>query len=697
MENIKRYYPAIIVTAILLVVAAAGMFLVHNNLRTAARQQFVGSVNARIGDIENDIRNDKSDGQSIAQSFLISTQQGTTSQADYQPRLKLLYDNIARRDDDLVMVGVARRVAGTERTAYERAAAAELNRPLTITSMGPGGDMSDDIERDAYFPIAFIEPKEIADPHVGMNIGSDPVISKAMVQAAETGFPAISGTLIIHKGDSDINGYCVIVPITMGQTSSAQIIGYVIQYDSYDALVGELSRNGEDFSGLAIFDSAAPTPTMPVAKTGSAFDNAVHLSDLVADRSNYFKTIELKNHSWTLVAIPNPAEPSQIWLLIGIGAANVAFIVLIGMYMFSSIHRSLALEAVEADLRLSYGELSSWAEKSEKRTVELTMLREMSDMLQTCDNTSEAFLVMSLFMYKLFKPHNGGVYILSKDRAIAEIKVAWGKNSPEEKTFKFTDCVALRRADSYKVEDTAAGLICSHANNPAPSAYICLPMMAQGDTFGLFYLSDSGPDGTPLEREDYVLATTVAEQLGMTLSNINLREKLKEQSLTDHLTKLFNRRYMEDMLEREIRRADRNKQKIGFIMFDIDFFKDINDTYGHDAGDRVLETLGIFLKTSVRAEDIACRYGGEEFLLVMPGNDRANTVKRANEIIERVQLLAIETDGQVMPPIHLSGGVSIYPDDSADKGQIVVKADEALYEAKRTGRNKIVEWAAVKK
>jgi diguanylate cyclase (GGDEF)-like protein len=699
MENYKRFYPAIIVTVVLIVVAAGGTLLIVANIRNEARQSFVSAVDSGIGEIDSDIKSDKSDTASIAQSYIIAAKQARASQTDYQPRLKLLYDNINRRDLDMTMVGVALRVAEANRAVYEQTMSADFARQVSITVMDTDGSMKPDSARNEYYPITFVEPQLAAAEHIGMNIATEKPIEAAMKQTAETGFPAVSGTMDIIEGAKRTTGYCVLAPITeiSEGDNPTQTIGFVIEYNSFDNLIKAAAGQREGFSGIALFDSAAPLSAKAVATAGAGFNKESVLSALVSNPSNYVKTINLKRHTWTIVALPNPIDPVQIWQLAAIVVANAAFIILIAMYMFSSVSRSLKLEQVEADLTNSNKDLSAWAVKSEQRTFELTMLREMSDMLQTCDSTSEAFLVMSLFMYKFFMPFSGAIYMLDVNRETAEIKVTWGANAPTDKVIGINDCIALRRSEIYSVDDVSAEPICDHAKNPATGGYICLPMMSQGETFGLFYLASVAGEGPRLDTDEYVLATTVSEQLAMTIANITLRERLRELSLTDHLTKLFNRRYMEEMLDREVRRADRNGLTIGFIMFDIDFFKNINDSYGHDAGDRVLETLGIFLKTSVRAEDIACRYGGEEFLLVMPGSDKKNTVKRAVEIIEKVQLLTIEDDGHSMPPIHLSGGVAVYPDDMKDKDGIIVRADAALYEAKRTGRNKVVVWSDMEK
>ena len=178
------------------------------------------------------------------------------------------------------------------------------------------------------------------------------------------------------------------------------------------------------------------------------------------------------------------------------------------------------------------------------------------------------------------------------------------------------DCWALRRGRPHLVEHGRHGLVCKHVGALADTACVCVPMLAQGELLGLLHMT-IGEQGRSLEAR-HRFVTTVAEHIALAIANLKLRETLRNQSIRDALTGLFNRRYMEESLEREMRRAARGRHPVGIIMLDLDHFKRFNDTYGHEAGDDLLRRVGSTLQRSIRAEDIACRYGGEEFTLIMP-------------------------------------------------------------------------------
>ena len=180
------------------------------------------------------------------------------------------------------------------------------------------------------------------------------------------------------------------------------------------------------------------------------------------------------------------------------------------------------------------------------------------------------------------------------------------------------------------------------------------------------------------------------DSLSLSLANLNLTETLRQQSIRDPLTNLFNRRYLEETLERELLRATRNQEELGVIMLDIDLFKQFNDTYGHQAGDALLKTLGGFFTANIRGEDVACRYGGEEFLLLLPGSSLATTEKRAEEIRKKVHNLAVNYQEQLLPSVSLSFGVAEFPRHGATAAQLIHNADLALYKAKAEGRDRVV-------
>lgn len=167
------------------------------------------------------------------------------------------------------------------------------------------------------------------------------------------------------------------------------------------------------------------------------------------------------------------------------------------------------------------------------------------------------------------------------------------------------------------------------------------------------------------------------------------QDALLEQSVRDHLTGLFNRRYMEATLERELMRATRKHLPLGIIMLDMDDLKRFNDTWGHAAGDEALRQAGSLLLNQVRGEDIACRYGGDEFILILPDASPHVTLRRAQRIVQLSQSNPLNFNGQSLPSVKFSVGVAVFPKHGATNTILLRTADEALYRAKHAGRNRV--------
>jgi diguanylate cyclase (GGDEF)-like protein len=185
------------------------------------------------------------------------------------------------------------------------------------------------------------------------------------------------------------------------------------------------------------------------------------------------------------------------------------------------------------------------------------------------------------------------------------------------------------------------------------------------------------------------LAHTVAEHIALAFANLRLRETLRVQSVRDPLTGLFNRRYMEESLERELRRSARHRRSLGVLLLDLDHFKTFNDTFGHGAGDILLRELGHFLQGNVRGEDISCRYGGEEFALILPDAPLDSTLQRAEQLREQVRQLQVTHHGRALGAVSVSIGVAVYPQHGASAEELLAAADRALYQAKAGGRNRV--------
>jgi diguanylate cyclase (GGDEF)-like protein len=219
-------------------------------------------------------------------------------------------------------------------------------------------------------------------------------------------------------------------------------------------------------------------------------------------------------------------------------------------------------------------------------------------------------------------------------------------------------------------------------------------LAAQGETLGVLYVENvsepavnAGPDQMGfLERQ----ATAVAERISLALANLRLREVLRGQSIRDPLTGLFNRRFMEESLERELRRAMRGKQQVALLMLDIDHFKRFNDTFGHQAGDALLRALGNLLKESTRGQDVVCRYGGEEFAFVLAGASLDAARKRAELLREEIKQLNVRHGGQPLGAVTLSIGIAVFPDNADSAESLLKAADNALYRAKEQGRDRII-------
>lgn len=202
-------------------------------------------------------------------------------------------------------------------------------------------------------------------------------------------------------------------------------------------------------------------------------------------------------------------------------------------------------------------------------------------------------------------------------------------------------------------------------------------------------LEDSWPERWLTDARQR-LAVAMGEQTALALGNLELRETLRTQALRDPLTGLCNRRFVEDWIGREISRADHSGDPLGVVMADIDRFKHFNDTYGHEAGDRLLRAVADTIAREPRQGDVPCRYGGEEFLLLMPGISPDVIEARTEHLRRAVADTRMDHQGVPLPAVTLSAGIALYPRHGATATDVVDAADRALYEAKRTGRNRIV-------
>jgi len=351
-----------------------------------------------------------------------------------------------------------------------------------------------------------------------------------------------------------------------------------------------------------------------------------------------------------------------------------------------------ALQTMQEQLELRVRERTA---ELEQRNRESHLLAEMTNFLQACSKAEEAYDVIARTGQQLFPGMKGALFVYGASRDVLEALATWGELalSQNERVFAPDECWALRRGRPYLIEDPAAGLPCRHMPSPRAGQYVCVPMTAQGEVLGVMHLRSTriaaeSADGSTHLNEP--LAVTLAEHAALALTNIKLRATLRLQSVRDPLTGLFNRRYMEETLERELRRAERSQGPLGVVMLDLDHFKLFNDTHGHGAGDVVLHELSALLKAQVRGADIACRYGGEEFALILPAMPRDIVRQRLEALRLDVKRLHVLYRGQSLAAVTMSAGIAMFPENGADNETLLRAADQALYQAKAGGRDRVV-------
>lgn len=350
----------------------------------------------------------------------------------------------------------------------------------------------------------------------------------------------------------------------------------------------------------------------------------------------------------------------------------------------------------EAALELAHRKRTEWVNELEGRTHQITLMSEMGDLLQSCLTAEEAYAVIGAFTPKLFPSESGALGVLGASRNLVEVVVSWGDSQPADRLFAPDRCWALRRGRAYRVDAPGSGLVCGHVDPCLPTGYLCVPMMAHGEPLGILHLRGQSQPSEPTRAPEHLresqqrLAVTVAEHLALALANLRLRETLRSQSILDAVTGLFNRRYMEEILDLELARATRGHRVIGIIMLDIDHFKPFNDSYGHDTGDAVLRELADLLKQRVREGDVACRYGGEEFILILPEATLELTQRRAEELRGEVKRVGALQRGGVTGAVTVSAGVAAFPDHGKTRTELLRAADAALYRAKAEGRDRVM-------
>jgi len=341
-----------------------------------------------------------------------------------------------------------------------------------------------------------------------------------------------------------------------------------------------------------------------------------------------------------------------------------------------------ATRLVAADMK-QHLELFDQAQGTSRQIEELFA---MTDMLQAAEDHDDAGAVLMATAHRLLPEYGGALYVFNNSRDRLDLAKAWNvsENFDPAATLLPGNCWALKRGKPHINDASSDTLCCMH--HIGSVATVEVPMMARGQVFGLLMLAYDGAEAFQNLKGIRRVTRALADSMSLALSNIALREKLRTQSLRDPLTGLYNRRYMEDALERYLSLAERTGAATSVVMIDLDNFKRLNDNYGHAKGDAVLRDVAGQFVGALRPSDVVARYGGEELMVILPNCGVEDAAAKAEMLRMRIESLS-EVHGA---PISASFGVATVPETSINAADVIPMADAALYAAKNAGKNCVI-------
>lgn len=376
-------------------------------------------------------------------------------------------------------------------------------------------------------------------------------------------------------------------------------------------------------------------------------------------------------------------------LLSGAGFLGFSLLVVISLFGFL-LRDAIRRRLFEQRISIANDQLEATIEELERRGNEATLLKTARDELQLCVTSQEAQQCAVRHFQELVPGTSGATIIINNSRSMLETAATWNNPSSLIDAFDMDACCGLRAGRPRWRRPGQSEIHCSHFSGTPPENYICIPLAAQGDTLGFVYLASPTKEIADLAASRMPLVQEMVELASMAIAGLNLRAKLESQSIRDGLTNLFNRHFMEIALDRELHRAFRRQTSLAVMMLDVDHFKTFNDTFGHEAGDMVLRAVAQTLEQSVRSEDIVCRYGGEEFVIILPEISAELARERAEMIRKAINHLRLKFKGDTLRPITISIGLAMYPNPARDAADLLRMSDHALYDAKHAGRDRVV-------
>jgi diguanylate cyclase (GGDEF)-like protein len=387
---------------------------------------------------------------------------------------------------------------------------------------------------------------------------------------------------------------------------------------------------------------------------------------------------------------------------IGTEVAFVGLSLIFLMALFGLLMRDVVLRQKDGkQTALTNERLARTINALEDRAHESELLTLARDELQLCVDVPQVYNSAASSFSRLLVGTSGSLCIINNSRQLVEVVSTWAGNWQETSAASAVEdfhspdsCCGLRSGQPRWRRPGISEIHCTHFNGEAPPRYLCMPIVAHGNTLGVLYVQCADEAAVLAVHQRLDGLRQLVQLTGMAIATLNLRTKLENQSIRDPLTELFNRHFMQISLDRELAQAARRKQTLAIFMLDLDHFKKFNDTFGHAAGDTALRAVAEIFKSSIRAEDIACRYGGEEFTIMLPDVTASMACDRAESIRRAIENLRVPLEREVYAEFTISIGVALYPNDGDTADLLLRQADTALYRAKRHGRNQVVQYEA---
>ena len=531
-------------------------------------------------------------------------------------------------------------------------------------------------DRETYSAIVFIEPFDDRNSAAfGYDMYSNPVRRVAMQRAIKTGLPSWSKSVtLVQEIDDDIQkGVLVYLPVyNKGELARSEVERQNAIYGfSYSAfrikdMMSKIFDQRQKTFDLQLYEDEIAKDKL-LFSSGDSFESA-KLTEIYNIHFGGVKWIAMFTNNSTF--FDNDGDFLENWLL-GLG---VLVVLLVAAGIIIDDHKRKQLSKLNHSM--------------EKRFQDSIIMAELTEMLQSCSHIEDAYPIIAQSMQNLLPNLSGACYILNNSETLFIQQQVWGNKTLFTETFHQHDCWSIKRSTIHNSFDK--NLIetpCNHFTNNASG--LCIPLLSQGKLIGVLSFSLSPHQIQQIPKHDIELITSASDMISLALANLQLRVELHDLSMRDALTGLYNRRFIEECIQREIDRASRSSSSLIIVMADLDHFKHINDNYGHDAGDAVLKSISQLFIGFRNGYDIVSRYGGEEFLFLLTDISQENAFKRLEELRLQIEDMKVETGGHVIDSLSISIGAATFPEMGTEKEILINRADEAMYFAKNNGRNQI--------